>query len=93
MATNDHTDWRCDERVLQSLAAIERSFRPVCGDLGAVLARFTGYADLFSAALRRAEAGQRPWVDAPDRDSCHLVWMQFHEDLLATLGLARGSDN
>jgi hypothetical protein len=31
-------------------------------------------------------------VDAPDRDSCHLVWMQFHEDLLATLGIPRGSD-
>ena len=31
-------------------------------------------------------------VDAPDRDSCHLVWIQFHEDLLATLGIPRGSD-
>jgi hypothetical protein len=31
-------------------------------------------------------------VDGPDRDSCHLVWIQFHEDLLATLGIKRGSD-
>lgn len=29
---------------------------------------------------------------APDRDSCHLVWIQFHEDLLATLGIPRGTD-
>jgi hypothetical protein len=45
------------------------------------------------AALRKVEAGQHSWLDAPDRDSCHLVWIQFHEDLLATLGLPRGSDN
>ena len=38
------------------------------------------------------DAGQRTWVDAPDRDSCHLVRIQFHENLLATLGIPRGSD-
>ena len=27
-----------------------------------------------------------------DRDSCHTVWIQFHEDLLATLGIPRGTD-
>ena len=25
-----------------------------------------------------------------DRDSCHTVWTEFHEDLLATLGIPRG---
>jgi hypothetical protein len=24
-------------------------------------------------------------------DSCHTVWMELHEDLLATLGLERGT--
>lgn len=28
----------------------------------------------------------------PDRDSCHTVWIQFHEDLLATLGIPRGGE-
>jgi hypothetical protein len=23
---------------------------------------------------------------------CHILWIQFHEDLLATLGIPRGSD-
>jgi len=32
------------------------------------------------------------WIDAYDRDSCHLVWIQFHEDLLATLNLPRGGE-
>jgi hypothetical protein len=28
--------------------------------------------------------------DGVGEDSCHLVWIQLHEDLLATLGLERG---
>jgi hypothetical protein len=39
------------------------------------------------------ETGHHSWVDAPDRDSLHAVWIQFHEDLLATLGIERGTDN
>lgn len=27
------------------------------------------------------------------QDSCHIVWIQFHEDLLATLSPERGCDN
>lgn len=92
IALNDHADWRWDDRVLRRLAALNESFGQLCDQLTVCLARFGGYAEHFSAALRQAEAGQRAWVDAPDRDSCHLVWMQFHEDLLATLGLPRGLD-
>lgn len=92
MAFNDHTDWRWDERVLQTLASIDRSFRRLCERLAECLARFDGYADLYSSALSKALAGQRDWVAAHDRDSCHLVWIQFHEDLLATLGIPRGAD-
>jgi hypothetical protein len=89
---NDHRDWRWDERVLTTLGFIDAAFRELCGTLSARLARFGAYPDLYSAALAKVNAGQRAWVDEPDRDSCHLVWIQFHEDLLATLGIARGSD-
>ena len=92
MALNDHADWRWDERVLRTLASIDSSFRHLCDQLADCLARFGGYADRYSSALGRVEAGQLAWVDAPDRDSCHLLWIQFHEDLLATLGMPRGSD-
>lgn len=93
MAINDHSDWRWDERVLRSLAGLGDSLRGLCDRLAECLARFDGYADRYVSALSKVEAGQRTWVDASDRDSCHLVWMQFHEDLVATLGLPRGSDN
>ncbi|MFC7550282.1 transcriptional regulator [Plantactinospora sp. GCM10030261] len=92
MAFNDHTDWRWDERVLKTLTSVEASFRQLCAGLADRLARFDGYADRYSTALRKVNMGQRAWVDAHDRDSCHILWIQFHEDLLATLGIPRGSD-
>jgi hypothetical protein len=91
MAANDHSDREWDERVLRTLAALDESFRLLCDRLAAGLPRFGGYAERFSAALERARS-EPAWIDGPDRDSCHLVWIQFHEDLLATLGLPRGTD-
>ena len=92
MAFNDHSDRRWDERVLQALTSVEASFRHLCHQLAARLTRFDGYAARFSAALAKVEKGKRAWLDAPDQDSCHILWIQFHEDLLATLGIPRGSD-
>jgi hypothetical protein len=52
------------------------------------LDRFAGYRHRFTTAL--AKAGDEPaWITATDRDSCHRVWFELHEDLIATLGLAR----
>ncbi|HEX6444638.1 MAG TPA: hypothetical protein VF053_06110 [Streptosporangiales bacterium] len=92
MAANDHTDWHWDERVLRTLASIGSSFAQLCGQLTERLARFDGYTQRYAAALHEVDGGRRAWVDAPDWDSCHTVWIQFHEDLLATLGIPRGSD-
>lgn len=92
LAFNDHTDWRWDERVLRSLEGLDRSFRQVCDQLTACLRRFDGYADRYSAARAKVDSGKRRWVDSAEIDSCHTVWIQFHEDLLATLGIPRGAD-
>jgi hypothetical protein len=92
MAINDHSDWPWDERVLKTLASTGHTFRQLCDELAAALARFHGYADRYFAALAHVDAGRRAWIDAYDRDSCHLVWIQFHEDLLATLNLPRGAE-
>jgi hypothetical protein len=92
MTSNDHTDWAWDDRVLRTLAFLGRGLRQVGDRLADRLQRFEGYADRYSSALAEVDAGKRRWVDAPDLDSCHTVWIQLHEDLLATLGLSRGSD-
>ncbi|GAA1525188.1 hypothetical protein [Nocardioides humi] len=52
------------------------------------LDRFGGYHRRFAAALDAA-AGDPRWITATDRPSCHRVWFELHEDLVATLGLRR----
>jgi hypothetical protein len=92
MAFNDHTDWPWDEQVLRSLTSLGRAFHRVCDEVAQRLGRFDGYSARYSAALAKVDAGQRRWVDSSELDSCHTVWIQFHEDLLATLGIPRGGD-
>jgi hypothetical protein len=93
LAANDHTDWGWDESVLRSLAALGEGLQRVLAPLVGALPRFDGHATRYRAALAHVDRGERSWVDAPDRASCHLVWLQVHEDLLATLGVERGTDD
>lgn len=92
LAANDHTDPVRDDRVLEVLEDIDRQFAGIVAGLSAALSRFDGYGQAHRSALARARAGRAGWIDAPDRASCQLVWIQFHEDLLATLGIPRGTD-
>jgi hypothetical protein len=91
-AANDHQDLRWDRRVLATLGELGSLLRPTLAPLSAALPRFTGYDDRYAAALARAEAGQSVWIDGIGIDSCHTVWFQLHEDLIATLGIARGHE-
>lgn len=90
MAVNDHTDFSWDDRVLESLTSLGRRLGPLNADLSDALARFDGYAARYEEARVKALGGEHNWVDGVGLDSCHTVWMQLHEDLIATLGLARG---
>lgn len=92
MAANDHTDHRWDDRVIAELGSLGRRLRPLADRLAAALPRFAGYADRYAAAVARVDAGERSWVDGLGRDSCHTVWFELHEDLLATLGIDRGAE-
>lgn len=89
LAVNDHSDPTWDAGVLHELAGIDRALTPLSDRLGSVLTRFRGYDIRFTTALARARAGEGAWVDRTDVDSCHRVWFELHEDLIATLGLDR----
>ncbi|MFI7533900.1 transcriptional regulator [Streptosporangium sp. NPDC049376] len=89
LAVNDHSDPTWDAGVLHELACVGRALTPLVDRLGHVLTRFRGYDTRFAAALARAQAGDGAWVDRTDVDSCHRVWFELHEDLIATLGLTR----
>jgi hypothetical protein len=93
MAANDHTDWAWDEQVRRSFTSLGDALDRVLSPLVQVLPRFDGHVDRYRAALARVDRGERAWVDAPDRPSLHIVWIQVHEDLLATLGVERGTDD
>jgi hypothetical protein len=89
LAVNDHRDQQWDRRVLDELAALGADLRRIDQTLSARLSRFRGYGHRFAAALDRVRRGELSWVNRPKADSCHTVWMQLHEDLLATLGRER----
>lgn len=93
LATNDHTDPVWDARVLAELAAVGDGLAPLIARLATVLPRFAGYDERYAHALGRAQAGDGAWVDGTDVDSCHRVWFELHEDLVATLGIDRGSSD
>ncbi len=92
MAANDHTDHRWDDRVLEALASLGRRLGRLEAELTAGLPRFSGYALRYDLAFQRVTRGDHRWLDGVGIDSCHVVWMQLHEDLIATLGLVRGNE-
>ncbi len=92
LAANDHSDPAWDARILYDLAVIDRALTPLADRLGSVLTRFRGYDTRFAAALARVQAGEGAWVDRTDVDSCHRVWFELHEDLIATLGIDRHAE-
>ncbi|MEV4263738.1 transcriptional regulator [Kribbella sp. NPDC049584] len=89
LAANDHADAAWDAGVLHELKMIDRALAPMTATLTSVLPRFQGYDTRFSIALERATAGEPAWIDRSDVDSCHRVWFELHEDLIATLNLKR----
>ncbi|SMX91690.1 MULTISPECIES: transcriptional regulator [unclassified Brevibacterium] len=91
-ASNDHSDTDWDARVLDEVEALGVELAPVVERLTNILTRFEGILNRYEAALSRAEDGQTEWIDRTDVDSCHLVWFQLHEDLIATLGIDRGTE-
>jgi hypothetical protein len=89
---NDHSDPAWDGRVLAELAELAGDLTPLVQELAGILGRFRGYDTRFTTAARRASAGEPSWVDNSGADSCHRVWFELHEDLIATLGLRRNGD-
>jgi hypothetical protein len=89
---NDHSDPAHDAAVIGQLADLHANVSPICDDLGAALARFSGYRSRLGDALAKVQAGEVDWFTKPMIPSYHTVWFELHEDLLATLGIDRASE-
>jgi hypothetical protein len=92
-AANDHQDHRWDDRVLDDLASLGRRLTGLGSRLGEVLQRLAGYDVRYELALGRAARSDPGWVDDMACDSCHKVWFELHEDLLASLGMTRENES
>lgn len=89
---NSHRDPEYDEAVLGRLVRIHEGTRWVYAELASLLERFGVYEPRFSFALEQALAGETSYVTS-SVDSYQSVWLQLHEDLLATLGLSNDDEN
>lgn len=84
---NSHRDPGYDEAVLSRLVRIHEGTQWVYAELAGLLQRFGVYEPRFSFALEQALAGETSYVTS-SVDSYRSVWLQLHEDLLATLGIS-----
>ena len=89
---NRHEDADYDAEVVVRLRKVDSAAQPICDELADALARFGNYGRRLAAARARVEAGEHDWMTKPMIDSYHSVWFELHEDLLATLGIERGSE-
>ena len=89
---NDHLDSDYDDGVRARLSCIHDGVAPICGELAGRLRRYSTYHGRFEEALAKVHQGLNEWFARPIIDSYHTVWMELHEDLLATLEIDRASE-
>jgi hypothetical protein len=72
---------------------VHKNAVPILDQLGNVAPRFGCYQARLAAALAAFGGGDNDALARPMTGSYHDVWMELHEDLLATLGRERTSDD
>lgn len=89
---NDHSDPEYDAAVVEQLVELNGRVDPICQELAQSLARYGRYGARLGHAVDRVRSGEIDWFTKPVIASYHTVWFELHEDLLATLGIERGSE-
>jgi len=89
---NDHGDSEYDTKVLDRLEVLDQQIAEILQPLIGVLSRFDNYPSRFASALEKVLSGDLDWLTKPIMASYHTVWFELHEDLLATLGINRASE-
>lgn len=89
---NDHSDAHYDAAIIVELGEIDGQVRKICDELATMLPRFGRYGRGFEYALGRIRNGAVEWFTKPTIASYHTLWFEYHEDLLATLGLDRAAE-
>lgn len=88
------TDWQLEGRSpdrVRRFDVIHAGASALVGDAAAVLARLAPYDTRLGDAHRRVIGGDDVALTRPLSESYHDVWMELHEDLLATLAMERST--
>ena len=89
------TEWQTRDEstdaagLLDRLGVLHSAVDALLVNAGEVEPHFEAYRSRFDAALGRLRDGDESAFARPMSDSYHDVWMELHEDLLATLGHER----
>lgn len=90
------TRWQSEKKLdatLDALDTIHRKVLKVLAQAAESQPRYAIYGPRLSKALERFAAGDTDALAKPLSESYHDVWMELHEDLLATLGRERTADD
>jgi hypothetical protein len=86
---NDHGDPAYDEEILTRLDQILERVRRALAPIAAADPLTGRFLDRLTAALEKAEAGERSYVSDVEVESFHNIWFQLHEHLLRMHGRER----
>ena len=89
---NDHSDKGYDEAVLARLPALHQATVDLIEDIAAHVPSIADYRRRLNSALARFDAGDQRYFTAPDRDSYHTVWFEFHQEMIGLLGTTRAKE-
>jgi pyruvate,orthophosphate dikinase len=89
---NDHSDKAYDEAVAARLPPLHQAAAALIADIAARVPEVGAYERRLAKALVRFQAGDHRYLTAPDRDSYHTVWFEFHQDIIGLLGTTRAKE-
>jgi hypothetical protein len=78
--------------AVDGLEGLHAKAATVFAAAGALVPRFTRYADRLSGAVAVLKAGDERYFTSPTVDSYHTVWFEAHEDFLLVLGRDRATE-
>lgn len=91
-APNDHGDATYDAGVIDRLADLNATARPLVVQMGATIDRMAPYAPRLDTALAKLRDGASNMFTGVMCNSYHDIWMELHEDLILTQGIDRTAE-
>jgi hypothetical protein len=90
---NKHDDHLYDEEILKRLYDLDKNLQKILEPLASMFSRYQNYGNRFTKALDLMRNGEMQYLMKPLIGSYSTLWFEFHEDLLATLGINRASED